>query len=32
MGEAGRGRALAYSVESMLEKLDGLYREILERG
>ena len=32
MGEAGRRRALAYGVESMLEKLDGLYREILERA
>jgi glycosyltransferase involved in cell wall biosynthesis len=32
MGEAGRRRALAYGVESMLEKLDALYREILERA
>ena len=32
MGEAGRRRALAYGVESMLGKLDGLYREILERA
>lgn len=32
MGEAGRRRARAYSVEAMQEKLDGLYREMLERG
>ncbi len=29
MGAAGRRRALAYGVESMVEKLDGLYRELL---
>lgn len=29
MGAAGRQRATAYSVESMVEQLDGLYREIL---
>jgi glycosyltransferase involved in cell wall biosynthesis len=28
MGAAGRRRALAYGVESMVEKLDGLYREL----
>jgi glycosyltransferase involved in cell wall biosynthesis len=30
MGAAGRRRAAAYSVESMVEQLDGLYREILD--
>lgn len=29
MGAAGRRRAPAYGVEAMVEKLDGLYREIL---
>ena len=29
MGAAGRRRATAYSVQSMVEQLDGLYREIL---
>lgn len=29
MGAAGRRRAAAYSVESMVERLDALYREIL---
>ncbi|MGH7408686.1 MAG: glycosyltransferase, partial [Candidatus Methylomirabilales bacterium] len=29
MGAAGRRRALAYGVDAMVEKLDGLYREIL---
>ncbi|MCI0370917.1 MAG: glycosyltransferase family 4 protein [candidate division NC10 bacterium] len=29
MGAVGRRRALAYGVESMVEKLDGLYRELL---
>ncbi len=32
MGAAGRRRALAYGVEAMVEKLDGLYREILGSG
>ncbi|MBI3003324.1 MAG: glycosyltransferase family 4 protein, partial [candidate division NC10 bacterium] len=29
MGAAGRRRAAAYGVESMVEQLDGLYRQLL---